>query len=123
MTTDSASTNVGSKIPHQELVRNVDTEPPGVDPLRPLHEGCDRLCLQKPKSDLEMQQLGKLWNGRRDVGLSLFGYAAENFEFLRYFSGLERLNVQVPIVRNIEGLRHIANSLRELNLAGTTARL
>src|SRR6266850_7659191 len=123
MMTDSASTNVGSKIPHQELVRNVDTEPPEVDPLRPLHNACDRLCVQKPKNDREMQQLGKLWNGRRDVELRLLGYAAENFEFLRHFPGLERLNVQVPIVRNIEGLRHVANSLRELTLASTTARL
>jgi len=57
MMTDSASTNVGSKIPHQELVRNVDTEPPEVDPLRPLHDACDRLCVQKPKNDLEMQRL------------------------------------------------------------------
>src|SRR2546430_167163 len=102
MMTDSASTNASSKLPHQELVRNVDTEPPEVDPFRPLHEACDRLCVQKPKTDPEMQRLGKLWNGRRDVGLSLFGYAAQDFEFLRHFPGLERLDVQVPIVRNIQ---------------------
>src|SRR5437764_6195107 len=100
MITDRPSTNASSKSPQQELVRNVDTEPPEVVPLRPLHAACDRLCVQKPKTDPEMQQLAKLWNGRRDVGLSLFGYAAENFEFLRYFPGLERLNVQVPIIRN-----------------------
>jgi hypothetical protein len=27
-----------------------------------------------------MQQVGKLWNGRRDVELRLLGYAAEDFE-------------------------------------------
>src|SRR5258707_1005966 len=123
MMTDSASTNVGSKTPHQELVRNVDTESPEVDPLRPLHEACDRLCVQKPKNDLEMQQLGKLWNGRRDVELRLLGYAAENFEFLRYFPGLERLNVQSPIIRTTDGLRHVEDSLKEFTLISTTVRV
>src|SRR5882762_5682073 len=123
MMTDSASTNGSSKIPHQELVRNVDTESPEVDPWRPLHEACDRLCVQKPKTDLEMRRLGELWNGRRDVELRLLGYAAEDFEFLRYFPGLERLNVQVPVIRNIDGLRHVADSLKEFTLAGTTVRL
>jgi hypothetical protein len=124
MTTDSAGENMRSKnIPHQELVRNVDTDTTlGLDAWRPLHEACDRLCMQKPKSDLEMQQVSKLWNGRHDVELRLLGYAAEDFEFLRYFPGLVRFNVQVPIIRNIEGLHRVANSLKEFTLANTTVR-
>jgi len=122
--TDSASTNVSrEKILLQELDRNVDTEPLELDPWRPLHEACDRLCIQKPKNDQEMQQVSRLWNGRRDVELRLLGYTAKDFEFLRYFPDLERLNVQVPIVKNIEGLRHVANSLKEFTLASTTVRL
>jgi hypothetical protein len=125
MMTDSASTSVSVKnVPHQERVRDVDAETTlGLDPWRPLHEACDRIHLQKPKSDLEMQQVSRLWNGRRDVELRLLGYATQDFEFLRYFLGLERLNVQVPIIRNIEGLRHVGDSLREFTLASTTVRL
>ena len=70
-----------------------------------------------------MRRLADLWNGRRDVELRLLGYAAENLEFLRYFPGLEKLNLQVPIVKDISGLRHVADSLREFTLASTTARL
>jgi hypothetical protein len=39
------------------------------------------------------RQVSKLWNGRRNVELRLLGYAAQDFEFLRYFPGLELLNV------------------------------
>ena len=124
MMKNSASANAAAgNIPLHELARNVDTDPPGLDPWRPLHEACVRVCVQKPKNDLEMQRLGKLWNGRRDVGLGLMGYAVQDFESLRYFPGLERLNVQNPIIRNIDGLRHVADSLKELTLAGTTVRL
>lgn len=123
--TESDSTHGGGvTIPHPEIARDLDTDAAlGLNPWRPLHEACDRLCIQKPKTDLEMQQLSKLWNGRRDVELRLLGYAAESFEFLRYFPGLQRLNVQVPIVRNIDGLRHVADSLKEFTLASTTIRL
>jgi hypothetical protein len=122
---DSASTSLGGKtVPHQERVRDIDAETTlGLDAWRPLHEACDRLHLLRPKSDLEMQQVSSLWNGRRDVELRLLGYATQDFEFLRYFPGLERLNVQVPIIRNIEGLRHVADSLKEFTLASTTVRL
>src|SRR5437016_5837184 len=70
-----------------------------------------------------MRRVSELWNGRRDVELRLWGYAAQDFEFLRYFPGLERLNVQVPIIRSIEGLRHVADSLKEFTLASTTVHL
>ncbi len=124
MMKNSASANAATRnIPHHELAREVDTGPPDLDPWRPLHEACDRLCMQKPKNDLEMRRLSELWNGRRDVELRLLGYAAEDFEFLRYFPGLERLNVQVPIIKNIDGLRHVADSLKEFTLASTTVRL
>jgi hypothetical protein len=124
MTTDGAGANVrGKSIPHQELVRNVDTDTTlGLDLWRPLHEACDRLCIQKPKNDLEMQQVSRLWNGRYDVELRLLGYAADDLEFLRYFPGLERLNVQVPIIKNIDGLRHVADRLKEFTFASTTVR-
>src|SRR4051794_36836498 len=100
---DSASTSLGGKtVPHQELVRDVDAETTlGLEPWRPLHEACERIHLQKPKTDLELQQVAKLWSNRRDVELRLLGYAAQDFEFLRNFAGL------VPIIRNIEGLRHV----------------
>ena len=90
--TDSASTSVsGKNVPHQERVRDVDAEATlGLDPWRPLHEACDRLHIHKPKNDLEMQQVSRLWNGRRDVELRLLGYATQDFEFLRSFPGLER---------------------------------
>src|SRR5262249_14073066 len=99
---DSASTAVGHRnIPFQDVARNLDTELAEPDPWRPLHDACERLCIHKPKSDLDMQQVGKLWNGRRDVELQLLGYAVQDFEFLRYFPGLTRLNVQVPIIKSI----------------------
>jgi hypothetical protein len=125
MMTDSASTSVGGNaVAHQEVARNIDNETTlGLDPWRPLHERCDRLCVQKPKYDLDMQQVSRLWNGRPDVELRLLGYAVQDLDFLRYFPGLQRLNVQVPIVRNIDGLRHVADSLKEFTLASTTARL
>ena len=81
------------------------------------------LCIQKPKTDVELRRISELWNGRRDVELQLWGYAVQDLEFLRYFSGLERFNVQVPIVRNIDGLRHVEDSLKEFTLASTTVRL
>jgi hypothetical protein len=122
--TDGAGTTSGKTIAHPEFTRNVDTDATlGLDPWRPLHGACGRLCVQKPKTDAEMQQVGKLWNGRRDVGLVLTGYAAENLEFLRYFPGLERLDVESPIIRTIEGLRHVADSLKEFSLANTTVRV
>ena len=96
--TDSASISVGVKnVPHQERVRDVDADTSlGLDAWRPLHEACDRIHLLKPKSDLEMQQVSRLWNGRRDVELRLLGYPTQDFDFLRYFPGWERFNVQVP---------------------------
>lgn len=122
---DNASTILdGETVPHQERVRDVDAEPTfGQDPWRPLHPKCDRIHLQKPKADQEMQLVGKLWNGRSDVELRLLGYSAQDFEFLRYFPGLQRLNVQAPTIKNIEGLRHVAGSLKEFTLASTTVRL
>jgi Leucine-rich repeat (LRR) protein len=111
-------------IPHRERVRNVDTDATlGLDPWRPLPEDCNCLCVQTPKTDAEMQQLAKLWNDRRDVELRLLGYATEDFEFLRHFRGLERFHVESPIIRDIEGIGHVADTLREFALANTTVRL
>jgi hypothetical protein len=72
---DNASTSLGGKTaPHQELVRDVDAETtPGLDAWRPLHDACDRIHLQKPKTDLKLQQAAKLWSNRRDVELRLLG--------------------------------------------------
>lgn len=125
MMTNNASTSVsGNTVPYQELGRNIDNETTlGLDPWRPLHDACNSICVQKPKNDLDMQQVSKLWNGRRDVELRLLGYAVQDLECLRHFPGLQRLNVEVPIIRNIEGLRHVADSLKEFTLASTRARL
>lgn len=125
MTADSASTDVSGKpVAYADLARNLDNDATlGLDPWRPLPEACRSVCVQKPKSDADMQRLSRLWNGRRDVELRLLGHAVQDFESLRYFPGLERLNVQVPIVRNIDGLRHVASSLKEFAFANTTARL
>ena len=122
MSADSAATS-REDIFHPERVRNLDTDATlGLDPWRPLHEACICLCVQQPKTDTEMAQLAKLWNGRRDVELRLLGYATQDFEFLRHFAGLERFNVQCPIIRNIAGLRHVADTLKEFTLASTTVR-
>jgi hypothetical protein len=125
MSDDSASTSMDDKaVLIHERVRDVDAEGTlAMDAWRPLHPKCDRIHVQKPKTDQEMQLVSKLWNGRSDVELRLLGYSAQDFEFLRYFPGLQRLNVQAPTVKNIEGLRHVAESLTEFTLASTTVRL
>jgi hypothetical protein len=125
MMTDSASTNMSGKATaYADLARNIDNDATlGLDAWRPLPEGCRALCVQTPKTDADMQRLGNLWNGRRDIELRLLGYAVQDLEFLRYFPGLQRLNVEVPIVRNVDGLRHVADSLKQFALANTTARL
>jgi hypothetical protein len=116
--------SIGKDLSNLEIVRNLDTDATlGLDPWRPLSEACDRVCLQKPKTDGEMQQLAQLWGGRSDIELRLLGHSARDLEFLRYFPGLGRLNVQTPAVTNIEGLRHIADSLTEFTLASTTIRV
>ena len=48
-----------------------------------------------------MRRIAELWNGRRNVGLRLLGYAAEDLEFLRDFPGLERLDLQVPVIEDL----------------------
>jgi hypothetical protein len=114
----------GDVIPHQDRVRNIDTDARlGVDPWRPLHEACTCLCVQTPKTDAEMQQLATLWNGRGDVELRLLGYATQDFEFLRHFKGLRRFRAESPTIQKIDGLRHVADTLREFALAHTTARI
>ena len=125
MMTDATNTSAsGTAIPHQETVRDFHSDAAlKLDPWRPLHPACERLCLSTPLDDEQMQRVAGLWNGRRDVEVQLFGYATPDFEFLRCFPGLERLNVQTPSIRNIEGLRHVADSLKEFTLINTTARL
>jgi hypothetical protein len=122
--TDSTNPTPGGTVsPHRETVRDFDFDAAlKLDPWRPLHGACDRLCLRKPLNDEAMQQVAKLWNGRRDVEVRLFGYATPDLEFLRYFPGLERLNVQTPSIKSIEGLRHVADSLKEFTLINTTVR-
>ena len=51
----------------KERARDVDTELPGLDPWRPLPDDCVCLSMRKPKTDLDMQRVSELWNGRRDV--------------------------------------------------------
>lgn len=124
MTESSHTTATAAAVPHRETVRDFDFDGAlKLDPWRPLHQACDRLCLNKPLNDEHMQRVATLWNGRRDVELRLFGHATPDLEFLRYFPGLERLNVQTPCIRSIEGLRHVADSLKEFTLINTTARL
>jgi len=125
MMTDSTSTNLsGTATAYADLSRNIDEDAIlGLDPWRPLPQGCRALCVQTPKTDADMERLSQLWNGRRDIELRLSGYAVQDLESLRYFPGLQRLHVEVPIVKNIDGLRHVANSLKEFALANTTARL
>ncbi len=122
MTNSASAIPLSGTVPLHDRARNVDIDL-DPDPWRPLHEAYVHLSVQTPKSDLEMRRLSDLWNGRRDVALGLMGYAAEDFECLRYFPGLERLDVQAPIIRNIDGLRHVADSLKEFTLASTTVRL
>lgn len=111
------------ETPLDELARNIDHDTTlGRNPWRPLHERCRSISLQTPKTDAELRQVAKLWNGRRDVELRLMGHATQDFEFLRHFPGLERLNVECPIIRSIEGLRHVADTLKEFTLAHTTVR-
>jgi hypothetical protein len=110
-------------VPPEERGRNIDTDKAlGLDPWRPLHSHCYSLNVQTPKTDTEMQRLGELWNGRYDVELGLWGHATQDFESLRHFPGLERLNVQCPVIRNIEGLRHVADTLKKFDFANTTVR-
>jgi hypothetical protein len=109
--------------PFHERFRDIDGDLPGLDPWRPLHQACIRLSIQKPMDGAQMRRLAELWNGRRDVEVRLLGYAAEDLEFLGYFSDLEKLNVQVPIIKDIGGLRHVAESLKEFTLASKTARV
>jgi hypothetical protein len=124
MTDATKTTASGTAIPHQETVRDFDFDAAlKLDPWRPLHQACDRLCLRKALADEEMRRVATLWNGRSDVELRLFGHATADFEFLRHFPGLERLNVQTPSIRNIEGLRYVADSLKEFTLINTTVRL
>jgi hypothetical protein len=119
----SASGAWWNDVPLEERGRNVDTDTTlGLDPWRPLHQHCYSLNVQTPKTDAEMQRIGELWNGRRDVELGLWGHATQDFECLRHFPGLERLNVQCPIIRNIEGLRHVADTLQKFDFANTTVR-
>src|SRR5262249_47883764 len=123
--TDSASTNLsGTAAAYADLSRNIDEDAIlGLDPWRPLPQGCRALCVQTPKTDADMERLSHLWNGRRDIELRLSGYAVQDLESLRYFPGLQRLHVEVPIVKNIDGLRHVEDSLKEISLGNTTARL
>jgi len=124
VTLDQAASASSDVIPHQERVRNIDTDARlGLDPWRPLHEACTCLCVQTPKTDADMQRLATLWNGRGDIELRLLGYATQEFEFLRHFQGLQRFHVESPTIRNIDGLRHVADTLREFALANTTVRL
>jgi len=110
-------------VPVEERGRNIDNDTTlGLDAWRPLHAHCYSLNVQTPKTDAEMQRLAALWNGRRDVELGLWGYATQDFECLRHFPGLERLNVQCPVIRNIEGLRHVAATLKKFDFANTTVR-
>src|ERR1043165_3894234 len=107
-----------------EVARNIDHDTTlGRDPWRPLHQHCRSLTVQTPKTDAELEQVAKLWNGRRDVELRLLGYATQDLEFLRYFPGLERLHIESPTIRTIEGLRHVAGTLKQFALANTTVRL
>jgi hypothetical protein len=119
----AAGTETPSDPPHHERFRDLDTDLPGLDVWRPLHQACAVLSIQKPRDDADMRRLAELRNGRPNVGLRLLGYAARDLEFLRYFSGLEKLNLQVPVIRNLDGLRHVAESLKEFTLASTTTRL
>jgi hypothetical protein len=119
----AGETEAPSQQPFHERFRDLDTDLPALDVWRPLHEACVMLSIQKPRDDAEMRRIAELWNGRRDVGLRLLGYAAQDLEFLRHFSGLEKLNLQVPIIRNLDGLRHVTDSLKDFTLASTTARL
>jgi hypothetical protein len=123
--TDSTSTQEGGKsIAYQDSVRDIDAETTlGLDAWRPLPPDCCCISVGKPKSDQDMQQVAALWNGRREVALNLWGYSVQDFECLRHFEGLERLTVQAPIVKNIDGLKHVAGSLKEFSLANTTVRL
>src|ERR1051325_1475809 len=111
-------------VTHPERVRNLDEAATlGLDPWRPLHDACICLCVQQPKTDAELARLAELWSGRRRIELRLLGYAAQDLEFLRHFAGLERLHIESPTVRTIEGLRHVAGTLKEFALANTTVRL
>jgi len=123
--TDSGGAEKGGKsAPFEERARDIDQDRTlGLDPFRPLHAGCVALCVGQPKTDQEMKDVAALWNGRRDVQLRLWGYAVQDFECLRHFEGLERLNVEVPIVKNIDGLKYVVSSLKEFGLANTTVRL
>jgi len=123
--TSSAGGAMGSKnLPPDEYARDIDQDTIlGFDPWRPLHAVCRALVVGQPKTDEEMKRVAALWNGRRDVVLRLWGYAVQDFECLRHFEGLERLNVEVPIIKNIDGLKHVENSLKEFSFTHTTVRL
>src|ERR1043165_4610668 len=111
-------------VTHPERARNLDEDATlGLDPWRPLHDACICVCIQQPKTDAELQRLAELWSGRRHVELRLLGYATESLEFLRHFPGLQRLHIESPIIRSIEGLRHVAGTLKEFALTNTTVRL
>jgi hypothetical protein len=123
MITDTTSAG-GSHVPHQEQVRDVDADATqGLDPWRPLHDACKSIHVSKPQSEADMRRVAALWDGRRDVALGLYGYACEDLDFLRHCGGLERLNIQSPVVRSLDGLRHVADSLTEFTLVPTTVRL
>jgi hypothetical protein len=112
-----------SATPPIERIRSIDSEGVGLDPWRPLHPGCAGIAIQQRADDAMMRRVAELWNGRPDVELRFLGYSVEDLEFLRDFPGLEKLNLQVPIIKDIAGLRHVTESLKQFTMTSTTVRL
>ena len=89
------------------------------DPLRPLEGECKVVQFCEPLPDDDLRRAGALLRERSDVELYVYGRAARDLDFLRYFQGLARLHLSLDELDDIAGFAHVADGLEELNFGST----
>jgi len=91
------------------------------DAFRPLGEECHTVQFNQPLDDTEMAAMGRLFDGRPDVTLYVYG-GVKDLEFLRFFPALRSLQLAVWDIGDISGFRHLSPEFRKLIFPHTKAR-
>ena len=94
------------------------------DQLRPLHPRCERLQFCTPFSGQDFRRLARFLRDYPQVLLRVytFDYSHYDLEFLRHFSFVRRLAVDVYDLEDFDALDHLGPQLEVLSLGATKSK-
>ena len=86
--------------------------------LKKVNANCGEVSIEHSEqfTDSELEAIGAALRSQPQTRLKLWGATQSDLELLKFFTGVQRLFIDSIDLSNVDGLRHVASSVIELEL-------